>query len=51
MYLNDNEIYDCQYCKKQKHDAFNCPKIHYIPLKMHVIYKNINIKKLKNICL
>jgi hypothetical protein len=36
--IDELEVLKCEFCKT-KHTKFTCPRIHYIPIKMHVIDK------------
>ncbi len=36
---NEFELTDCQLCKKERHSVFKCPKMHFLPLAVHVIHK------------
>lgn len=41
--LDENEIYECKICEKGIcHDPHGCPKMHYIPIKQHVVFKYLN---------
>jgi hypothetical protein len=35
--LNEFEIEKCHICQNERHTMFKCPRLHYIPLKQHVI--------------
>ena len=37
--LDEFEVYPCEYCPGKHHTKFTCPKLHFIPLKQLVIYK------------
>lgn len=42
--LNEFEIFPCEFCP-QKHTKFECPKLHFIPITQHVIFKNLHKEK------
>lgn len=45
---DDFELFSCEICKG-KHTKFNCPKLHFIPIKQHIAYRYIyKVKKDKN---
>jgi hypothetical protein len=37
--LDEYEVFSCQNCKKIKHTKFTCPKLHFVPIRQHVINK------------
>lgn len=46
--FGENEIYECKVCQKdEKHDPFDCPKLHYLPIKQHIINKHLHDIKMK----
>ena len=44
--MDEFEIKKCEFCKS-KHLKFRCPKLHYMPIRQQIIYKNINSTKQK----
>jgi hypothetical protein len=39
--IDEFELVSCTLCPNKKHSMFACPRIHYLPLKMPLIYKHI----------
>lgn len=37
--LNENELYKCPNCPREFHNKLICPKLHYIPVRSHIIHK------------
>lgn len=44
--LNENELYRCLNCPREFHNKLICPKLHYIPVKSHIIHKYLHKKHL-----
>ena len=38
--VDEYEVFTCTLCGKY-HMKFDCPKIHYIPLEQHIIFKHL----------
>lgn len=43
--IDEYEVFSCEFCKS-KHTKFTCPKLHFIPIQQHVIYKEQRYEKL-----
>ena len=37
--LDSFELYECEHCVGEFHSKFNCPRLHFIPIKQHVVYR------------
>lgn len=44
--IDSFELYQCQNCVGEFHNKFNCPRLHYIPIRSTIILRYL--KKLKN---
>ena len=45
--LDENNLYECEVCDKEYHNKFQCPRLHYLPLKQNLIFKSLNADKKK----
>lgn len=35
--IDENNLYPCDVCTKEYHSKFECPKLHYFPLKQNIV--------------
>ena len=47
--LDENNVHACSLCPRKLHSKFQCPRLHYCPIKQMVIYRYLDqTNKLKN---
>lgn len=40
--IDEHNLYPCVNCPKQFHSKFECSRLHYMPLKQHIISRSLN---------